>query len=201
MSTGALAEDTFPLPEPPSVGGAFDRHARLPAAITPLIGTDLEIEQLSAMVRDERIRLITLTGLGGVGKTRLAVETASRVAGEFAQGTTFVSLAAVQDPHLVGPTIAQALDVQTGSGLPAVELLQSTLHDNHMLLVLDNFEHLTPAATIVTDLLTACPRVKVLNTSRFKLNLTGEHEVQVQPLETADPARLPGVDELIEIPA
>jgi predicted ATPase/transcriptional regulator with XRE-family HTH domain len=168
---------------------ASTRHAprlpsRLPAPALPLIGRASEVAYLTDRLRDPSVRLLTLLGPPGVGKTRLALELAWDVEALFADGARFVALSAVADPALVVATIAQALGIRETSGDPdaAIALLGDELRDKQMLLVLDNFEHVLAAATLVGQLLAAAPRLKILTTSRRALHIYGEHEVPVAPL-------------------
>jgi predicted ATPase len=131
--------------------------------------------------------LVTLTGPGGVGKTRLAQQVAATLAGTFADGTITVSLAALRDPDLFLATLAQALGVHESGGQPLREQLTAHLQHQERLLLLDNFEQVTTAAPQVTDLLGACPGLKALVTSRVRLRVRGEHEFVVLPLALPDP--------------
>jgi predicted ATPase/DNA-binding SARP family transcriptional activator len=161
----------------------------LPVPPTPLVGRRLELAAVSALFRDEGARLVTLTGPGGTGKTRLALAVAHALEPELRDGAMFVGLAPVSSPELLVPTIAEALDVHEGEG-PLSEGVIEHLRNRRMLLVLDNFEQLLAAAPFVGDLLAAAPRVWVLATSRAPLRLAAEHEYPVPPFETPD-ASLP----------
>ena len=144
---------------------------------------------------------MTLTGPGGVGKTRLGMRLAEDLIGEFADGARFVSLAPVGDPELVVSAIAQALALEEAGERSLFERLKERLQDKRLLLVLDNFEHVAQAALVVTELLTACPRLKVLATSRQALHLSGEQEFPVPPLALPDLKRLPKTGDLLRSPA
>ena len=133
------------------------------------------------------VRLVTLTGPGGVGKTRLAQQVAASLAGAFAHGTVTISLAALRDPDLFLATLAQALGLHESGEQPLREQLMAHLRDQERLLLLDNFEQLTAAAPLVTELLGACPGLKALVTSRVRLRVRGEHEFVVPPLALPDP--------------
>jgi predicted ATPase len=159
-----------------------------PASLTALIGRDRELDEVASLLGVAR--LVTLTGAGGGGKTRFALEVATRMSGSFANGACFVSLAPAGQPEHVAPAIVQALGITPIPDLPARETVIRFLRDKAMLLVLDNFEHVLEAATLVTDLLAAAPALKVLVTSREALRLNGEHIYPVEPLEVADAARL-----------
>ncbi len=123
-----------------------DRHHDLPVPLTPLVGREREVATLCALLRDEDVRLLTLTGLGGVGKTRLALQLAHDLANEFADGVAFVFLAPITDPVLVAPTIASVLGVRDAGEAPLSDQLKVFLRDKRVLLVLDNFEQVVEAA-------------------------------------------------------
>ena len=166
----------------------------LPMPPTPLIGRAAESAAVRRLLAQPEVRCITLTGAPGIGKTRLALQVAS--AGGFADGVTFLSLAPIRDPGLVMPAIAHAVRAKGASERPPVERAQAALRRKAMLLVLDNFEQVLGAAPLISELLMACPAVKVLVTSRAVLHLRGEYEFIVPPLALPDPARLPAVETL-----
>ncbi len=179
----ALRLERAVMPEP----GA-PRVATLPVPLTPLLGRDREVSDLTALLSGGEARLVTLTGPGGTGKTRLALEVAARSAAAYADGVRFVALAAATTPVEVLSKLAEALTVpETGAGPLAIRL-RSALHDRRMLVVLDNFEQALSAATLVEDLLSGAAGLHVLVTSRAPLDLYGEHRFPVGPLGLPDPA-------------
>ena len=167
----------------PSLRALDERPNNLPIARTTLVGRDSQLPQLQALLVDQRGRLVTLTGPGGVGKTRLALELAARVTDAFVDGVYFVALARVSDTRLVPGAIADALSLRDAPGRSLQETLADYLREKRMLLVIDNFEHLLGAAPYVSELLTAAPHLQVVTTSREALRLTGEREFAVPPLE------------------
>jgi predicted ATPase/DNA-binding XRE family transcriptional regulator/Tfp pilus assembly protein PilF len=173
----------------------------LPTPLTPLVGREAELRQVSQQLRRPGLRLLTLIGSPGVGKTRLAVEVARRLAPLFRDGASFVSLAAVSDPERLLDAIASALDVPEQPGTTAFEQLQSLLGAQQRLLVLDNLEQLVPGATPLAQLLGACPGLTLLTTSRERLWLRGEQLVRVTPLATAVPSEQGGLAQIEQAPA
>jgi predicted ATPase len=167
-----------------------EEAARLTAPLTTLVGREPEIAAVAALLREPTVRLVTLTGPGGVGKTRLALAVAGELAGEFADGVAFVELAAVRDPALVGEAIVQALGIRRTDDQPAQATLTALLRDHELLLVLDNFEHVVTAGPQLTELLWAGPRLKALVTSRSLLHVSGEQAAAVPPLALPEAARL-----------
>ncbi len=171
----------------PALKTLNSRHNNLPAYLTPLVGREHEIEALKQLLRQAETRLVTLTGPGGIGKTSLSLQVATNVLEEFAHGVFFVGLAAISDAELVLPTIAQTLGIRENRGKPLRENLSEYLREKHLLLVLDNFEQVVDAAPVVSDLIAACPHLKILVTSRIVLRLRGEREYPVEPLRAPDP--------------
>jgi non-specific serine/threonine protein kinase len=150
--------------------------------LTSFVGREREIEAVIDLLQRRDVRLITLTGTGGIGKTRLALQVAERVRSQFADGVRFVPLATAHDPDLVILTIANHLSLRDTADHPLIDRLRGYLGDRDLLLVLDNFEHLLDAALPVADLLETCPRLTVVCTSRIRLGISGEHVVTVPPL-------------------
>jgi non-specific serine/threonine protein kinase len=155
--------------------------------LTPLIGRQQELAFVSDLIGRKGARLISLTGPGGIGKTRLAMAVATEVADGFPDGVAWLPLAAITDPDLVLPGIARALGVAEGRGRGALEAVIAALRDRQMMLVLDNFEQVAAAGSQVTDLLLGCPRLVVLVTSRETLRVRGEYAVPVPPLALSAP--------------
>jgi predicted ATPase/class 3 adenylate cyclase/Tfp pilus assembly protein PilF len=167
----------------------LDNHPNnLPRQATALIGREKEVEAVCSMLRRQEATLVTLTGPGGTGKTRLGLQAAAEMLEDFPDGMWFVELAALTDHNLVVSTIAQALHVTESRGRPLIESLKAYLSDKQALLVLDTFEQVAEAATQVGELISACPKVKVLVTSRVPLRIRGEKEYAVPSLSLPDPA-------------
>jgi predicted ATPase/DNA-binding CsgD family transcriptional regulator len=162
----------------------------LPVPLTPFVGREPEVAAVSSLLHGQ-MRLITLTGPGGVGKTRLALRVAELQTSHFGDGITFVPLAAVTDPDLVAATVAQALGIREASDQPVAERLASVLRDKELLLVLDNFEQVVEAAPQFASLLAACVGLRVLVTSRVPLRVSGEQIYPVAPLMLPEPGTPP----------
>ncbi|SDY89476.1 Predicted ATPase [Asanoa ishikariensis] len=171
-------------PQPPAV-----EFGRLPSFRTPLIGRDVELANLTELVT-EGAPLVTVVGPGGIGKTRLAVAAAERVADHFRDGVRFVDLSPVTSPRLVGEAVARGLGLRTSGAVPAATDVAAWLRTRRLLLVVDNFEHLADAAPVIGELLRTAHHVAALVTSRAPLRLAGERVYDVPPLseEATDPA-------------
>ena len=163
----------------------------LPVQPTPLIGREKEISTLQDLLHREEVRLVTLTGPGGIGKTRLGLQVAAEMSDAFSDGVYFMNLAPISDPELVVPTLAQALDVKEIAEQSLLDLLKTSLQEKQLLLLLDNFEQVVDAAVYVAELLAVCPNLKVMVTSRMALHVRGEQEFAIPPLSVPDPRRLP----------
>ncbi|MCC7103812.1 MAG: adenylate/guanylate cyclase domain-containing protein, partial [Chloroflexi bacterium] len=166
---------------PPLASLSAHRH-NLPVAPTPLIGRRHEIRALHDLLAGGGARLVTLSGPGGIGKTRLGLQVAAELLHLYEDGAYFIDLAQLLDPALVLPTIVATLGIQDPGGRPILDVLIDYLRGRHMLLVLDNFEQVIAAATDVDALLRACPRLTLLVTSRAPLQLRSERDVPVTPL-------------------
>lgn len=170
----------------------LDLHTHnLPVQFTPLIGREREVAAVQQLLQRQEVRLLTLTGPGGTGKTRLGLQVAAELTGGFSDGVFFVNLAPISDPELVVPTITQALGVKATAGQPLLDSVSAWLREKELLLLLDNFEQVVEAAVEVAGLLARCPRLKVLVTSRAALHVRGEQEFDVPPLAVPDPKHFP----------
>ncbi len=163
----------------------------LPIQTTPFIGREQEVATLCGLLRRPEVRLVTLSGPGGVGKTRLALHVAAEMVDQFADGVFLVPLAHLSDPERVVPAIARKLAIREVGDQPHIELLKNALKDKEMLLVLDNFEQVTAAAVQLAEVLATCPNITMLVTSREVLHLQAEHECVVTPLSLPDLESLP----------
>jgi predicted ATPase/class 3 adenylate cyclase len=174
----------------PAVKTLSNRPTNLPLQPNPLVGREEEVAQLVYLLRDGSVRLVTLSGVGGTGKTRLALQVAAELLDDFRSGSFFVSLAPVTNPDLVTPAIAQALSLRERPEEPLSATLLSHLEGKQMLLVLDNFEQVVDAAPFVADMLAVAPDVKVLVTSREPLHLRSERIIDVPPLSPEEALEL-----------
>jgi predicted ATPase/class 3 adenylate cyclase/Tfp pilus assembly protein PilF len=173
----------------------------LPLQPTPLVGREKEVTQVCDLLRRDETRLLTLTGPGGIGKTRLALQAAADLLEDFSNGTFFAPLATLTEAQLFFPAVAETLGVREIGEQPLDESLKDYLGERRLLLLLDNFEQVLGAAPAVTELLAAAPGLKVLATSRAPLGLYGEHEFPVPPLTLPDPKRPPPLERLTQYEA
>jgi len=176
-----LVHPDLPNDFPPLATLDQQRH-NLPLQPTPLIGREREVAAVGELLRRDNVRLVTLTGPGGTGKTRLALQVAAELVDDYPDGVWFVPLAPLTDPDLVPAAIATALGVQEAGGAPLVDVLQDYFRSKDLLLVLDNLEHLLEAAPVVGSLLAAAAGLTVMTTSRAPLRLRAEHEYTVPTL-------------------
>jgi len=173
----------------------------LPVQLTPLIGREQDAASAVTLLRRPEVRLLTMIGTGGIGKTRLALQVAADLLEDFAEGVYFVSLAPISDPDLVLSTIAQTLGLKVLGNEPVAERLSGFLQEKHFLLVLDNFEQVMATAPHLVELLTASPTLKLLVTSREVLHLRVEQQFSVPPLALPDLTHLPDSETLAQYPA
>jgi predicted ATPase/DNA-binding winged helix-turn-helix (wHTH) protein len=180
------------------------RPANLPEQRTGFVGREKEVAAVRELLLRQDVRLVTVTGPGGIGKTRLTVQVASGLVEHFPGGLHFVSLSSLSDPGLIASVIVQTLGIREAGGQPPLEILKENLQESSrapMLLLLDNFEHLVQAVPTVAELLAVGPNLKILVTSRAALQVYGEHEFPVPPLALPDSRSTPSVEVLSQYPA
>jgi predicted ATPase/class 3 adenylate cyclase len=201
ISQLVLADPNLPSEFPPLK--TLDLHPHnLPVQSTPLLDREEQVPALTAMLRRDDVRLLTLSGPGGIGKTRLAIQVAAELIEAFPDGVWFVRLSRLVDPGLVVPTIAQTLGLKESGRQPIAEMLRAHLAEKQrLLLVLDNFEQVVGAAGEISTLLGTSRGLHLLVTSRVALRLRGEHTYSVPPLPVASPDRLPPLDQLTQYAA
>jgi predicted ATPase len=190
----------LPRAFPPLVT-AGDHAASLPATSTSFVGREREIGAVIELLDRDDTRLLTLTGPGGTGKSRLALQVGAALLDRFADGVYFVPLSPVADPSLVPTAVAEVLGVQEVAGQRLEETIASQLRNRTTLLILDNFEHVLEAAPLAQELLAASPALKIMATSRAVLHVSGEHEYAVPPLQVPDPRRVPELSQLSQYDA
>jgi predicted ATPase/DNA-binding CsgD family transcriptional regulator len=173
----------------------------MPASAGRLLGRADEVSSLLELLRDGHVRLLTLCGAGGVGKTRLAMEVARLAFADFADGARFVDLASCRDPELVPVAIANSIEQHHAGQRAPLDALERALQNLHLLLVLDNFEQVVDAAPVLADLLAHCPRLVILATSRVALRLTWERQFLVAPLALPEPGRASAPEGLNDVPS
>lgn len=190
---------TFALPFPAEPEKINKQN--LPVQGTPLIGREQEVALICSLLRRPEVHLLTLTGTGGIGKTRLGLQVATELLSDFSDGVYFVPLAPIRDPELIMLVIVQTLGIKETGGQTPLTLLKGFLQDKHLLLLLDNFEQILLAAPQLSNLLAACPHLKILVTSRAPLHISREHEFLVPPLAVPSLKQLPAIEMLSQYAA
>jgi len=203
LASARLSLENDPAP-PPVLEHRGNRPHNVPIQPTPLIAREHEIGAVHDLLARDDVRLVTLTGPGGTGKTRLSLHIAAQLVEQidrFADGVFFVPLAPISDPQLAPAAIAQALEIRAVGGHPIMDSLKDYLRHRSILLVLDNFEQILAAASVVSELLGTSHGLKILVTSRAPLELRGEHELMVPPLALPDLKHLPAIEALAQYAA
>jgi predicted ATPase/class 3 adenylate cyclase len=185
----------------PPLNTLENRPTNLPSQPNSLIGRTRELEEAAELLTSPDVRLLTLTGTGGAGKTRLALQLAANVVDRYTNGVFFVSLGSIRDWELVAPAIARTLGLREQAGETVVETLTEYVRDREMLLLLDNFEQVVAAAPLLAGLMSSAPKLSLLVTSRTPLRLVGERTYAVPPLALPDPERLPDASDVAEYAA
>jgi len=171
---------------------------KVPAILMPLVGREQDLSAICALLSRPEVRLVTLLGVGGIGKTSLALQVAIQMRDHFADGVCLVALAPLNDPTLMISSIVYELGIQVGGAQPLLETVKAWLRDKHLLLLLDNFEQIVTAAPMLEELLAACQQLTILVTSREVLHLRVEHLFLVPPLALPDLSRLPDIEDLAQ---
>jgi predicted ATPase/DNA-binding CsgD family transcriptional regulator len=198
----AASHEAAPAPAPrKSARPILSTLPPLPIPLTPLVGREQDVASVLSMLSNPNVRLVSLIGTGGVGKTRLALQVAADLRESFTDGVYFVALAPVRDPQLVLRTIAQVFGLKEDRRVPLAGSLQAFLQNKNILLVVDNFEQVMSATPLLVDLLTNCPTLKILLTSREILHLCAEHCFMVAPLAFPNPDCVASIDTLHNYPA
>jgi predicted ATPase len=192
-----LLSERFELPGPDQDRSRAPRSS-LPALPSPLLGRERELQEIEALLSRPDVRMVTLTGPGGVGKTSLALAVAAHLAPAFPDGAEWCPLAAISDPVLAVSAIAHSLDVRERSGVSLLESVKDYLQDKRLLLLLDNFEQVYSAGNLLAELLASAPGLKLLVTSRTLLRLRSEYEYPVPPLGTPDAAQSASIGDLLQ---
>jgi predicted ATPase/Tfp pilus assembly protein PilF/transcriptional regulator with XRE-family HTH domain len=201
LDSGRQKKKETPLASPAEDTQKSEPLWKVPVVLTSFIGREQEVTEVCTLLRSEGVRIVTLLGPGGIGKTRLSIKIAEEMRAGFADGVCFVALATVSDPDLVITTIANSLGIQESGAMLLADLVKVRLQEKHLLLLLDNFEQVAAGASVVEELLAACPDVKAVVTSRSVLQLPGEHLFQVSPLKLPDVKRLSNTQQLPNLEA
>ncbi|HEY8204597.1 MAG TPA: protein kinase [Pyrinomonadaceae bacterium] len=185
----------------PAPASSSSSPNNLPIQLTSVIGRKAEVAAIKKQLTRDGVRLLTLTGPGGTGKTRLSLQVGAELLDKFTGGVMFVPLAAIVDPNLVASTIAQALGIKEAGGKSLLQSLKEFLRERQMLLVIDNFEQIVTSAPLISELLNASPQLKCLITSREPLRVGGEHEFPVLPLSVPARGQSLSLDVVVQYPA